>query len=317
MAGLSRPSGVFALVALDQRESLRAYLREASGADVPDEAMVAFKQAALKDLLTSASGVLLDLDFGLPALAVFGGEPPPGGLILAADTLAQDGTGAIVATDLDPRVDAGSIGPWRCSALKLLVIWRPGAPDRRGRQDLVTRFMSRCREMGVLGLVEALMDPPTRQLARRPDGAAYYQDMAEEIAAYGPDIYKTEVPGDPGLPAAEITERSAAISSRLNCPWVLLSNGVPPESYPAVVSAVCEGGASGFLAGRAIWRLAISPGGYDPSAGARDRLAELVGIVEQKARPWQSVVGPHSPGAGTAVRQYRRPGPQNKLGRGP
>lgn len=290
MQKLSTSRDVFALVALDQRESLRAYLAEAKGEPVDDAGVIAFKEATLRDLSAHASGVLLDLDFGVPALAQAG--PGAGGLVLAADELAQDVTGAIVATDLDMRVGRAEVAATSCSALKLLVIWRPTAGEEKQRRDLVERFMSRCRSLGVLGLVEALMDGPTRQRARGDADSRLYLAMAEEMAGYGPDIYKTEVPGEPTLPAGVLSERAAAISARLACPWVLLSNGVPPEAYPGVVAAVCEGGASGFLAGRAIWRLAISAQGYDPQGGARERLGQLVEIVNQKGRPWPEVVGP-------------------------
>lgn len=290
MSRLARPSGVFALVALDQRESLRAYLQEASGRPVDDEGVIAFKRDALADLLGDASGVLLDLDFGIPAMATLGPAPGerPGGLILAADNLVQDAGGAIVDTELDPRAGAGAVQHSGCTALKLLVIWRPGAGAAEKRSALVSRFMARCRELEVLGLVEALMDQPTREQARSPGGEGLYIEMAKEMAAHQPDIYKTEVPGPPSLPAGAIAERSAAISSTVPCPWVLLSNGVPPATYPDVVTAVCQGGASGFLAGRAIWRLAISDAGYNPGGGARARLQELVGIVERYGRPWWS-----------------------------
>jgi sulfofructosephosphate aldolase len=286
MARLARPSGVFALVALDQRESLRAYLQTACGGSVDDAGVVAFKQAALTELMPGASGVLLDLDFGLPALAGVGALQKPSGLIVAADEVRQAPNGAIVGTELDARVDGELVRSVGGQALKLLVVWRPLPSTAPSRRDLVGRFMARCRDLGVLGLVEALMDEPTRQQARSPGGGDLYVEMADEMAGYGPDIYKTEVPGDPSLPPDVLARQAQVITGRVGCPWVLLSNGVPLERFPSVADAVCQGGASGFLAGRAIWRLAISPHGYQSGGGARDRLDQLVAVVERAARPW-------------------------------
>lgn len=284
MARLARPDGTFSLLALDQRESLRAYLQEAAGTAVTDEGVTAFKEAALRDLAQAASGVLLDTTFGLPAFSRLGPGQGPAGMILAADSLAQDGAGAIVSTSLDPSVNAAFAGQSGCSALKLLVIWEPGQAKAE-RRALVGQFMALCREAGVLGLVEALMDAPTRARARAGE-AALYVDMADEFARYEPDIYKTEVPGPPDMGPADLARRATAISEAVACPWVLLSNGVPPQAFPDVVAAVCAGGASGFLAGRAIWRLALSEKGYDRGRGARRRLEELSQAVSQRARPW-------------------------------
>ena len=36
-------------------------------------------------------------------------------------------------------------------------------------------------------------------------------------------------------------------------PWVILSSGVAPDLFPRAVRAAMQAGASGFLAGRAVW----------------------------------------------------------------
>ena len=43
------------------------------------------------------------------------------------------------------------------------------------------------------------------------------------------------------------------ITDVLPVPWVVLSQGVPPDEFPLAVEDACRGGASGFLAGRALW----------------------------------------------------------------
>jgi sulfofructosephosphate aldolase len=60
---LARPSGAYAMLALDQRESLRAMLAEAQTAPVTDRQVAAFKLAGLRALTPHASAVLLDRDF--------------------------------------------------------------------------------------------------------------------------------------------------------------------------------------------------------------------------------------------------------------
>jgi sulfofructosephosphate aldolase len=67
-----------------------------------------------------------------------------------------------------------------------------------------------------------------------------------------------------------------------------LSQGVEPDEFPAAVEAACGGGASGFLAGRAIWTAALADDDWTEGMRAYSvpRLRELAGIVERNARPW-------------------------------
>jgi sulfofructosephosphate aldolase len=68
-------------------------------------------------------------------------------------------------------------------------------------------------------------------------------------------------------------------------PWVVLSQGVPQDEFPAAVEAACRGGASGFLAGRALWTNALAAD--DPTELLRTqsvpRLQELIELVDRHA----------------------------------
>jgi sulfofructosephosphate aldolase len=68
----------------------------------------------------------------------------------------------------------------------------------------------------------------------------------------------------------------------------VLSQGVAVDDFPGAVEASCKGGASGFLAGRALWTSTL--GAEDPTGLLRERsaprLQELVAIVDEHARPW-------------------------------
>ena len=63
--------------------------------------------------------------------------------------------------------------------------------------------------------------------------------------------------------------------------------------FPRAVEASCRGGASGFLAGRALWTATL--GADDPTEILRERsvprLRELGEIVDAHARPWRAKVG--------------------------
>ncbi|MDH4291179.1 MAG: tagatose-bisphosphate aldolase, partial [Dehalococcoidia bacterium] len=83
-------------------------------------------------------------------------------------------------------------------------------------------------------------------------------------------------------------------ASRL--PWVLLSAGVDFDSFKKQVEIACKAGASGFLAGRALWQ----EGAQIPSREERmsffqnmaaPRLKELVEIADSHGKPWYFKLG--------------------------
>ena len=286
LARLARPSGAFAMVALDQRESLRTMLHDARGGVITDAAMAAFKVDACLALSPDASAVLLDLDTGLPAVRDAGALAPAAGLIVAADRLEQPPGGLVEDTTVDVAAfDHPLAAP--ADAYKLLVIWRPEG-DREARRDVVLAFLERCRAHGRPAIVEGVV-------RRAPDVAAGTWDhpgavlaCAEELGGLGPDLYKAEVPTLGAGTDDEITAHSEWLTGVLRCPWVVLSNGTPRDRFDDAVVAACRGGASGFLAGRALWTAAL--GEADPPRHLAEvgapRLRALGERVDAVARPW-------------------------------
>jgi sulfofructosephosphate aldolase len=118
-------------------------------------------------------------------------------------------------------------------------------------------------------------------------------EAARELGATRPSLYKCQVPlygrGDPD----EIRKHAARIDAALPIPWVVLSQGVEPDDFPRAVEASCKGGASGMLAGRAVWTATL--GAENPTQMLRDhsvpRLRELAQIVDAHGRPWREKGG--------------------------
>ncbi len=293
LGALARPSGAFAMVALDQRESLRTMLAEhASGDEVPDQALTDFKVEAVRALSPHASAVLVDVEFGLAPIVDAGVLAPGTGLIVAADLLTQPPGGIVEGTAVDTAVFEAESVVAVADAYKLLVIWRPNR-DRAERDATVRAFLDACRERGRPGIVEGIVraDPGVRLTPA--EHVDLVVEAAGELGALGPDLYKAEVP-TLGLTDAETTARAAErVTEVLRCPWVVLSNGVRPERFADAAIASCQGGASGFLAGRAIW--IDSVGEKDQRAHlesvAAPRLAALAERVDWVATPWHEAVG--------------------------
>jgi sulfofructosephosphate aldolase len=282
---LARESGTFLMVAMDQRESLRTMLSQ-HHEDVDDERMVRFKLAVARELGPYASGFLIDRHYGYDELVRERLLPPSCGLILAADALEQPAGGIVEDTDLDTGVDAAAASGNGVVALKLLVIWRDDN-QRARRVDTARRFVELALSHGLLSVLEPVV--------RGPEGfdrESAIVEAAAELSVVGCDLYKCEVPTHGAGEPAEITEWCRRIDAAVPCPWVVLSQGVDPERYPAAVEAACRGGASGMLAGRAVWTATL--GAEDPTGLLREhsvpRLQQLGAIVDEHGRPWRTKV---------------------------
>lgn len=276
---IARPSGALAMVAMDQRESLRTMFAAAGAGRPTDDEVIDFKLAVAGTLAPFASGFLIDRHSGFARVRA-AGLPAGCGLILAADDLVQEVGGAVEETGLDEVVAAPEFDLAGVTAIKLLIIWR--ADERRpDRLELARRFVELAAERGVLSVLE-----PVVRVDGDPDAAIL--EAARELSPLRPSLYKAQVPRAGKGDAAELEAACAALGQAVTGPWVVLSQGVERDDFPAAVRAACRGGASGFLAGRALWSDIV--GAPDVLAALRSvsvpRLQRLVELVDEEATPW-------------------------------
>jgi len=255
---IERANSTYAMVAMDQRESLRTMFRE-HGHDDSDERVRLFKTAVARELAPHASGFLIEPDFVADVRPLV-----PRGLIMAVDLLEQERGGIVEDTQLDEIDDV----PDGVVALKLLVIWRDD-DRRRERIEMCERFVALAQRHGVLSVLEPVVREDHQIL-----------DAARELGATRPSLYKAQAPR-----AGDVVARCREITNALPVPWVVLSQGVPRDEFPQAVENACKGGARGFLAGRALWTNTLAAD--DPTELLRTqsvpRLHELTEIVDRYA----------------------------------
>jgi sulfofructosephosphate aldolase len=292
IARLARPSGGLAMVAVDQRESLRAMFEAARGVAATDDLLADFKAAAAEILSPHASAMLVDAPHGQRALAVLA-DAPACGCILALDAFDQEPGAPITRTDVDETIDVAAAAAAGVVGFKLLLMWNADGSNADECVDSASRFLDRAHAVGRLGVVEVMVRPPSPEPAEGWDRDAVLVAATRAMAALGPDLYKTEVPTLGAASDGRITAIAEELSAALSCPWVVLSSGVDPSRFPSAVEAACAGGASGFLAGRAIWRETLAADDYRPAlAGeAVARLERLNEVVDRAARPWPVAAG--------------------------
>jgi sulfofructosephosphate aldolase len=254
------------MVAVDQREALRGMFAAHQETAVPDSQLTQFKVDVARELSPYASALLVDQEFGIDAIIDQKVLAPTCGLIAAADLLVGPAGGAATDTAVDPDVDPlrmrdiGSVG------LKFLVLWR-NDESPESRLKLVDEFNQLCANSGLPSIIEVIVKPPT-------DSSRSF-DREEELI----------------IAAKEASRNSQRITEAVGTPWVVLSNGVKAPFFADAVKACAQGGASGFLAGRAVWADIV--GAPDIPAALREvsipRLEKLAAIVDEFARPWSDV----------------------------
>lgn len=285
---LARPSGALAMVAVDQREALRGMFAVHQSEPVPDSQLTQFKVDVARELSPFASALLVDQEFGIDAIINEKALVDTCGLIAAADLLVGPAGGAATETAIDPDVDPlrmrdiGSVG------LKFLVLWRNDeSPEIRAK--LVEEFSKLCKVSGLPSIIEIIVKPPTDS-SKSFNREEELVIAAREAATWKPDLYKAEVPfhgeGDLNL----VIKNAERISEAIGSPWVVLSNGVKQPFFNDAVKACAMGGASGFLAGRAVWADIV--GAADIPKALREisipRLQRLAEIVDTHSKPWSS-----------------------------
>jgi tagatose 1,6-diphosphate aldolase/sulfofructosephosphate aldolase len=159
-----------------------------------------------------------------------------------------------------------------------------GEPDTRAEVlEVIKEVVDDCRSAGIPSVIENLIfplageEPPT--LGQRADRIIAAAEMIDELA---PDLIKLEYPGD----AASCRRLAASIRQ----PWAVLSAGVEFERFADAVRVSCdEGGASGFIAGRSIWKESVGMASAERRAflggEGRRRLDALLTVIDGKATP--------------------------------
>lgn len=284
---LARPSGTLAMVAMDQRDSLRTMFVGAGVPQPSDEVLRAFKREVALALGPGASGFLIDRHLAFDDTRQV--LPSGTGLLLAADDLTQETGGPVEETALDEVVLAPDADLADVDALKLLVIWRRDA-RREERVRMVERFVREARARGLLSVLEPVVRATPEELdAGTWDQDAAVREAAAELSPLGPDLYKVQVPLDGRGTPDEQRTASEALDRVITTPWVVLSQGVAAADFAGAVQAAARAGASGFLAGRALWADVV--GADDVPAVLRERsvprLEHLAAVVDADARPWR------------------------------
>jgi len=291
------------MCAIDHRGALRRALNEGRPDAVSYDDLVDFKLDLCQALAPFASAVLLDPEYGAAQAVAADVMPASKGLLISAEQTGYSGHITARITELLPGWNVKKAKRMGASAVKLLIYFRPDLKDVASKQlDLIAGLADDCIEEDIPLLVEPVTYPTEEEKASSRKFAEVKPDLVIEtarlITALPIDVLKSEFPADSKLDQDErrLLNLCRELNQASRLPWVLLSAGVDFESFKRQVEIACKAGASGFLAGRALWQEGARIPVQKERLGffrntAAPRLKELVGIADSYGKPWYLKLG--------------------------
>ena len=269
MKAVSYSRGIIAAVAMDQRGSLR----KALGSNVSENVLSEFKLAVAEILTPHASAILLDPEFGLPALKA---RAKNSGVLLAYEKTGYDKADPGRLPDLLDDWSVRRLKEAGADCVKILLYYTPFASKEVNdiKHAWVERVGDECRSNDIPFFLELLgydedVDEKTFEFAKKKPQIvkAYVSEFTQ--GRYSIDALKIEMPinmkhveGTESFGGQKAYSREEAkhllfdACAAATIPFIYLSGGVSNAEFSESLALAAEAGVkfSGVLCGRATWR---------------------------------------------------------------
>jgi tagatose 1,6-diphosphate aldolase len=265
MRRMADNKGIFKMTAVDQRPPISGPIAQHLNVEVaPWDQVAKFKKLLVEKLQDYSTAMLLDPHYAIPH-SIDSYSPAKGLIVTLEDSVFQSTPGGRLSSNIDDW-SVAKIKRMGGDAVKVLAWYRPDADDKVciAQQDYVRRIGEDCATYDIPFLLELLAYPlasdeeqTTDYVDMKTKRADYVLNSVEEFAKpeYGVDVFKLESPvaatqADGSAEVQALFDQMGALAGR---PWVMLSAGAGKGEFRNVLDHAFKAGASGFLAGRAIW----------------------------------------------------------------
>jgi tagatose 1,6-diphosphate aldolase len=275
LAGLKAVSdarGVIAAAAMDQRGSLKKSLAKEKGvSDLPDSALIEFKELVADVLTKYASAILLDPEYGLPASKKRHGK----GLLLAYEKTGYDADQPGRLPDLLDHWSVRRLKEAGADCVKVLLYYTPFEKSDINDQKhaFIERIGDECKAHDIAFFLEFVgydvhgnSEKSIEYARKKPEIVS--GSMAEfGKAKYEIDVLKVEVPvqmefvqGTLAFNRSEALHHFQDAASNTHKPFIYLSAGVSNPVFTETLELAVESGTTfnGVLCGRATWKDGIA-----------------------------------------------------------
>ena len=240
LARLTGPDGVYRVLAMDHRDSLRVVISP----DDPDGVSSELLRRLKADLVAAGAGlvtgVMLDPEVGMDE-AVVSAVPLDAGIIAALEEQGYLADAAVKHTTLLPGWGPTVAADQGADAVKLLALW--DGTTSLDQRRVIDSAVGAAHDHGL----PLVLEPLPRGL---PPTGDWVTDWVTSHRGTGADLFKLPYPGS--------EEACAAVTGELPAPWVMLSAGVGFDEFLTQLEGAMGAGAAGYIAGRAVWREAAT-----------------------------------------------------------
>ncbi len=309
MRRMADANGLFKMTAVDQRPPIKNPIKEKRGAaEAPWADVAGFKALLIEELQTESSAMLLDPHYAYPrAISLY--SPAKGLIVTLEDSVFEETPGGRLSSEIDDW-SVEKIKRVGGDAVKVLTWYRPDADPavNQKQQDFTARIGEACARYDIPYVFELLVYPLAKDAEQTGDYVEMKTKKPELVLEsvqtfadpkYGVDVFKLESPvaadDAPGVGGADweaTQEWFDALGRAAGRPWVMLSAGAGKAAFRNILTHAYKAGASGYLAGRAIWLEAFQhfPDWDAMRAGlqgeARDYMRDLNQLTDAEATPW-------------------------------
>ncbi|MBD3679647.1 MAG: tagatose 1,6-diphosphate aldolase [Rhodobacteraceae bacterium] len=296
--------GIFKMTAVDQRPPIKGPIAAHLGVDeAPWDQVAEFKTMLVETLQDQSTAMLLDPHYAIPH-GIDRMSPTKGLIVTLEDSLFTETPEGRLSAEIDDW-SVAKIKRMGGDAVKVLAWYRPdaGASVCRAQQDYVKKIGEDCARYDIPFLFELLVYPLAADAHQTTDYIEMQAKKSDHVLAsveefarpdYGVDVFKLESPVNASDVdgSAEVQALFDEMGRLAGRPWVMLSAGAGKPEFRQVLDHAFKAGASGFLAGRAIWLDAFKsyPDWAAIRAGlegdAADYMGDISALADAKAMNW-------------------------------
>jgi tagatose 1,6-diphosphate aldolase len=298
LAATSSAEGIFRVLALDHRDSMRVVIDPDDPQGISPNDLTNVKLGILRQLGGDATAIMLDPEYSAAQAIATRALPGSVGFLAAVEAQGYLGDPTARQTALLDGWGVEKAKRLGASAIKLLVLYRPDAGAITESQDRVIEgVVADCARHDIPLFLEPLAyaiepgsSPDSAEFAAKRRGIVI--ETVRRLGALGPDILKVQFPIDTRFESdrSEWVEACTELNETAPVPWALLSGGDPYELFKEQVRIACDAGASGFLVGRALWGEYVGVDAEDQprmmEEVVRPRFAELSSLATSHGHDW-------------------------------
>lgn len=323
LTALSNSKGIIAAAAMDQRGSLQKSIAKAKGVDskqISRQQMEEFKIAVSKVLTPHATAILLDPEFGLPAVKA---RAKNAGVLLAYEKTGYDADKPGRLPDLLDNESVGRLKRKGADAIKILLYYTPDEKKEinEHKHAWVERIGAECVAHDIPFFLEFIGYDPAGGDEKGLDYAKRKPTIVTESmrefskSEYQVDVLKVEIPVNMAFvegsranktgeiaytreEAKKLFRKAADVATK---PFIYLSAGVDDDVFRESLEFAIEAGTNwaGVLCGRATWKEGVPIYGKEGLAALerwlRDRgvknIQALNQVIDRGAHAWWDKYG--------------------------